>query len=70
MKTINLRNELKNEGYSKEEQYFYELNHRLKNELKTEERQEEDLVKKDERFKEKALQRWESEGGSIKNKAS
>ena len=70
MKTINLRNELKNEGYSKEEQYFYELNLSLKNELKTEERQEEDLVKKDERFKEKALQRWESEGGSIKNKAS
>ena len=56
-----LKNELKSAGYSKEEQYFYDLNLRLKkNHVLL---PKEDSLTKDNRLKECAIQRWETDGG-------
>jgi hypothetical protein len=56
-----LRTEMKKDGYSKEEQYFYELNLKL-----TKSQKRESFTKDDDR-KGRAIQRWETDGGLVKN---
>ena len=71
MKPDTLKNELKYDGYSKEEQYFYELNLKLKNEL-NDEKNKSELKPKVEtkviRLQERAIERWETDGGKVAKK--
>lgn len=75
MKENTLKNELNSDGYSKEEQYFYELNLKLKNNVSREQKsilknpvtaQKEVSWIQENRIKERALQRWETDGGLIR----
>jgi len=77
MQDNTLKTELKGDGYSKEEQYFYELDRKLKKNLKEEQvitpkdplvSPKEDAPTKDKRLKERAIQRWETDGGLIAKK--
>ena len=63
MKEETFKNELKKDGYSKEEQYFYELNQKLTHHPLL-------FAPKDSRFKERAIERWETDGGLIKKNKS
>ena len=68
MKSDTLKNELKYDGYSKEEQYFYELNLKLKKKLHEEEKKTDLKPTADMRVRERAIERWETDGGSVKKK--
>lgn len=76
MKENTLKNELTRDGYSKEEQYFYELNLKLRNKISKEQKsivkkpvatQREETLIRENRIKERAIQRWETDGGLIRN---
>ena len=66
MRENTLKNKLKSDGYSNEEQYFYDLNLKLKKKYAV--LPKEDSLTKDKRLKERAIQRWETDGGSVANK--